>query len=470
MLWQAVVLTALPLEVFASHETPFAVVEGKTLVACNACARERGLTPGLSVVRAAASCPSLVFAPRDRAAEEALLEGLAAFAYGFTPQVVLRADGVLMRFTDKASPIGDPHRLVASVARGLADMGYAFEIAMAPTAVAAWLCARAAMRCIWTPKDPWRALLRPLPLAQLPLADAAREACRALGLTRVGDLLDMPRSGLVRRFGREVVSLLEELMGERPEVESFWAPAPRFRRRLCFSHSAETEEALAFALARIVREWVVVMRARDARADGFVVEMSHEDGSLRSETFTLTRPERDGQVLVRLIRERLRDLRPASPITAVTLSAPLEASTEGSLPLWHDGQWYEQGFGGLVDRLRARLGREAVRALSVRPDHRPERASREDPWPPQGPQGSAGAVAAERPIWLMDPPERLEVICGMPTLRGPLRLARGPERVETGWWDEPVVRDYFVAVNPACEYFWVFRSAQDEWFLQGYFA
>ncbi len=470
MLWLAVVLTALPLEVFASRETPFAVVEDKTLIGCNARARDRGLAPGLSVARAAASCPSLSLAPRDRAAEEALLEGLAAFAYGFTPQVVLRADGVLMRFTDNASPVGDAHRLVACVAQGLADMGYAFEIAMAPTATAAWLCARSAMRCVWTPQDPWRALVRPLPLAGLPLAEASRDACLALGLARVGDLLDMPRSGLIRRFGRDIVSLLERLMGERPEVEDFWAQAPCFRRRLGFSHPVETEEALSFALARIVREWVAVMRARDARAGGFVVEMTHEDGSLRSEAFTLTRPERDPQVLVRLMRERLRDFRPASPITAVTVSAPLEASTEGSLPLWRDGQWHEQGFGGLVDRLRARLGRDSVRAVSVRPDHRPERASREGPWPPQGPRGSAGRVAAERPIWLMDPPRRLEVVCGIPRLRGPLRLARGPERVETGWWDEPVVRDYFVAVNPAHEYFWVFRNARDEWFLQGYFA
>ncbi len=470
MLWLAVVLTALPLEVFASRKTPFAVVEDKTLVGCNARARDHGLTPGLSVARASASCPSLSLAPRDRAGEEALLEGLAAFAYGFTPQVVLRADGILMRFTDNASPVGDAHRLVAYVARGLADMGYAFEIAMAPTATAAWFCARSAMRCVWTSKDPWRSLLRPLPLAELPLADAVRDACLALGLARVGDLLDMPRSGLVRRFGREVVSLLEGLMGERPEVEDFWAQAPRFRRRLSFSHPAETEEALSFALARIVREWVAVMRARDARAAGFTLDMIHEDGSLMSETFTLTRPERDGQVLVRLMRERLRDFRPASPITTVTVSAPLEASTEGSLPLWRDGQWHEQGFGGLVDRLCARLGRDAVRAVSVRADHRPERASREDPWPPQGSGGPLGHVAADRPIWLIDPPERLKVVCGMPRLRGPLRLARGPERVETGWWDEPVVRDYFVAANPAHEYFWVFRSARDEWFLQGYFA
>ena len=469
MLWLAVVLTALPLEVFAARPAPFAVAEDKVLVDCDAQARAQGLAPGLSVAQACALCPSLSLGARDRAAESGLLEGLAAFAYGFSPCVVLRADGVLMRFTDQASPVGDPHRIVAQVTRGLEDAGYAFEIAMAPTAALAWLCARSAMRCVWTVKDPWRLAMRALPLAGLSLVGEARAACQALGLARVGDLLDLPRPGLARRFGRETVWLLEGLMGERPEIEDFWVPAPWFRRRLSFPYPVETDEALAFALARIVREWVLVLRAREARVAGFTVEMSGEDGSLRAEAFTLTRPERDGQALMRLMRERLRGFRPGSAITAVTVSAPLIASTEGSLPLWRDRQWCEQDFRGLVDRLQARLGHESVRVLSLHPDHRPERATREGPWPPRAPGGRLHALAG-RPIWLMDPPERLDVARGVPMFHGPLRLTQGPERVETGWWDGPVVRDYFVAVNPGHESLWVFRSARGEWFLHGYFA
>ncbi|WP_297395981.1 DNA polymerase Y family protein [Acidiferrobacter sp.] len=470
MLWLAVVLTALPLEAFAARPAPFAVVEDKVLVACDARAQAQGLVPGLSVVRAHALCPSLSLGVRDRLAETTLLEGLAAFAYGFSPCVVLHADGVLMRFTDEASPLGDPHLVVAHVTQGLADMGCAFEIAMAPTAALAWLCARSAVRCVWTSKDPWRLAVRSLPLTGLSLTDEVRAACQALGLTRLGDLLDLPRPGLIRRFGREVVWLLEGLMGERPEIEDFWAPAPWFRRRLSFSHPVETDEALVFALARIVREWVMVLRAQEARAAGFAVEMTCEDGSVRSEAFTLTRPERDAQILMRLVRERLRDFRPGSAITAVTVSAPLEASTEGSLPLWRDGQWREQDFRGLLDRLQARLGRDSVRALSLHPDHRPERASREASWPPRRLQGPPAHVLGDRPIWLLDPPERLDVVRGMPMLCGPLRLVRGPERVETGWWDEPVVRDYFVAISSRHESLWIFHCARGEWFLHGYFA
>jgi len=64
MLWLAVVLTALPLEVFAARPAPFAVVEDKVLVDCDAQARTQGLTPGLSVVQACALCPSLSLGAR----------------------------------------------------------------------------------------------------------------------------------------------------------------------------------------------------------------------------------------------------------------------------------------------------------------------------------------------------------------------------------------------------------------------
>ncbi|WP_298135697.1 DNA polymerase Y family protein [Acidiferrobacter sp.] len=470
MLWLAVALTALPLEVFAARPAPFAVTEDTVLVGCDAQARAAGLAPGLSVARACALCPSLSLRARDRIAEGDLLEGLAAFAYGFSPHVALRADGVLMRFTDRASPMGDPHLVLAHVTQGLKDLGYAFEIAMAPTAAMAWLCACSAVRGIWTQQDPWRRAARSLPLTGLPLTGEVRAACRSLGLSQVGDLLDLPRAGLARRFGQGVVWLLEGLMGERPEIEDYWAPAPRFRRRLVLAHPVTTDEALMFAVARIIREWVMVLRARASRVAGFTVEMACEDRVPRIEAFTLTRPERDGQVLMRLVRERLRDFRPGSAITAVTISSPLEAHTETSLPLWRDGPWREQDFRGLLDRLQARLGHESVRALSLCPDHRPERASRETAWPPRRLQPPSGHALVDRPVWLMDPPERLNVACGVPMFHGPLHLARGPERVETGWWDGSVVRDYFVATNARHESLWVFRCARGEWFLHGYFS
>ena len=470
MLWLAVVLPTLSLEVFASRPAPFAVIEDAVVVACDDQARARGVTSGLSVGQACALCPSLSWRGRDRQAEAALLEGLASLAYGLSPHVVARPEGVLLRFTDQASPVGDPQRLMAHAEAVLGAAQYVFTIAIAPTAACAWLCARCGLRSLWTARDPWRQGLRSLPISHLPLGTSVQAACQALGLYEIGELLDMPRAGLIRRFGAGLVQVLEDLMGERAPTEPFWTPAPQFRRRLLFAFPVATETALWFALQRIIGEWVTVLQARAACARRVTIMLTYEDRSAGSQVLTLARPEREAPVLMRLVRERLRDLRPPSAIVAVALQSPLERAEMDNLPLWRDGQWYEQGFRGFVDRLHARLGHDAVRFLSLQADHRPERATVERPWSPLCGAGPRPCFMPERPLWLLDPPERLAVVGAAPQCRGVLRFLQGPERLETGWWDGPVVRDYFVAINPHQERLWVFRTPQSEWFLQGYFA
>jgi len=469
MLWLAVVLPALPLEVFASRPAPFGVVEERVLVACDAKAKSYGLSPGLSVTQACAVCPSLSLQVRDRLAEAALLENLAVFAYRLSPRVVLKPTGLLIHFTDKMSPVGDPHTLFLKVEEQLQDMGYQAEVAIAPTAAAAWLCASSGTRTVWTKHDAWRTALRSLPLKKLPLAKEVHDACAGLGLSLVGEILDLPRAGLSRRFGLDVVHTLERLMGERPELDVSWVPPSLFKRRLLFSFAIEAEETLLFGIHRVVREWVMVMRSREARVSQFTLDIGCEDRTTHSERFTLVRPERSVQVLMGLMRERLRNWRPSAAITFVSVVAPLDISTEGSLSFWHEEGCHDSGFKELLDRFHARLGRESVRTLSWHPDHRPERSTIEGSWPPLGLPAHMPPFC-DRPFWLVDPPISLDVIHHIPQSSGPLRIIVGPERLETGWWDGSVVRDYFIAVNVRNERLWVFRAPDGQWFLQGYFG
>ena len=52
-------------------------------------------------------------------------------------------------------------------------------------------------------------------------------------------------------------------------------------------------------------------------------------------------------------------------------------------------------------------------------------------------------------------------------------LRQGPQRIESGWWDEaPVARDYYVAADAANARFWIFQDlrAPQRWYLHGVFA
>ena len=88
-----------------------------------------------------------------------------------------------------------------------------------------------------------------------------------------------------------------------------------------------------------------------------------------------------------------------------------------------------------------------------------------------------GCSCGPRPVWLLTEPRQLEVRTDRPLFESlPLFLMAGPERIETGWWDDaPATRDYYIAENAAGHLVWIYRERLLEpdrpvWYLQGLFA
>lgn len=63
---------------------------------------------------------------------------------------------------------------------------------------------------------------------------------------------------------------------------------------------------------------------------------------------------------------------------------------------------------------------------------------------------------------------------GRPAYQGMLTILEGPERLETGWWDESgIARDYYIALSGRGVRLWVYRDRGDSrkrWFLHGFFG
>ncbi|MEE8287024.1 MAG: hypothetical protein V3R72_10050, partial [Gammaproteobacteria bacterium] len=67
----------------------------------------------------------------------------------------------------------------------------------------------------------------------------------------------------------------------------------------------------------------------------------------------------------------------------------------------------------------------------------------------------------------------LRTVAGDPWLEGRLHLARGPERIESGWWDgHDIARDYFQALHASGTCYWIYRELREQraWYLHGVFA
>jgi len=210
----------------------------------------------------------------------------------------------------------------------------------------------------------------------------------------------------------------------------------------------------------------------------------------RDSPFTLARfalgaPSRTPSHLSLVLRERLARIALPAPVAGLALAsesvAPLAGHNAGLLP----GDAARVLDVPLVDRLRARLGEDAVKLVAPNADHRPERATcvaavghaREAARPAgsrrRSPvQATVPLPPAPRPLWLLPVPQPLAALFDAQ----PWVLREGPERIESGWWDgADVRRDYYVAESPAGELAWIFRDHRrgtddGEWFLHGLFA
>lgn len=426
----------------------------------------------MSLAAACALAPDLRHRPRDAAAEDAALGQIAAWSVQFTPAVSLQPPrGLLLEIEGSLRLLGGIGSILEAIRRGVADMGYTVSLACAPTVSAAWLLARGGTERVFAGQRAIREAISPLPVRVLDCEAQALDTLAAIGARTIGDLLALPRDGVARRFGQRLLDQLDRALGERPEARAFFTAAPRFDAAIELAAGTASAEALLFPARRLLTQLAGYLAGRCAGIQGFNLVLRHEDAPDTVLEIGLAAPSREADRFVLLARERLAATALAAPVTRVGVEAG-EILTLAGEPgnLFPDHAGDAGDWARLVERLRARLGPDAVHGLAPRAEHRPERA-----WRATAPGARAEqAGRAPRPLWLIEQPRPLAEVNSKPRYRdGALALLAGPERIESGWWDgADVKRDYFIAQTPDRATLWVYRDRRRPggWFLHGIFG
>ncbi len=490
-LWGCLLLPELALEVFTrAHAAdaaagPFAVSSGghyPRIVTANEAALARGLQCGQLVSAAYALVPDLALRERDTGSELAALAAIAACLTQFTPMVSLAPpQAVLIEIGGSVRLFGGLPTLVQRIGRGIRTLGYAARSAWAPTPSAAMLLARAGRVQPVSRRSDLERALADVALAHLETADSAEAIAllHAAGIRTLGAACALPRAALARRVGTGFVDMLDRACGRVPDPRVPYVPPPRYEGRLELPAPVGEVEALGFAVNRLVHELAGWLLGRGLGVSGIALTLAHERHvgvrtgvPATTVRFALAAPAREPAHLIGVLRERLARVALPAPVERIVLAseatAPLAGSNLGLLPGDDAASTVP-----LLDRLRARLGEHAVVRVSMRAEHRPERA-----WAEAVPAAnareavtSAATIAAPRPVWLLGEPQPL----GAMLESQPWILRDGPERIESGWWDgADIRRDYYVAENARGELLWIYRDSRyagdGEWFLHGIFA
>ncbi|MDR3506771.1 MAG: DNA polymerase Y family protein [Caulobacteraceae bacterium] len=494
-------------------EPPLALVErgarGLRLLALNPAARAAGLQAGQAHADATAMVPHLISLPAEPERDLAALRRLALWAERFSPLVGIEArppgsESLMIDMTGGAHLFGGEAALLGELRQRLARADIPARVAMADTPAAAWALARYSGRDeTLAPAGGGREALAPLPVEALRLEAAALILLRRFGLRWIGDLYDLPRAGLARRFrgeaGLRVVERLDRALGFLADPLTPERPAPLYRAWQAFAEPlidmagidaqlAPLTETLAGQLDR------AGLGARRLSLTGFRV-----DGRATRIEVALSAPAAAPAHLARLLRETgLERLDLGFGLDALMLSADrAEPVTQAQGRLQGEREAAQAGaLAGLIDRLQARLGEAAVRRPGARESWLPERS---EIWLRAGPQAPAFPAPAalrgrERPVLLLNPPEAVETIAEAPDgapvrfvwRRAPRRVVRaqGPERLGAEWWRQDEARpartrDYYRVEDDQGRRYWLFREGlygrEDAerapgWWLHGVFA
>lgn len=465
MLWACLHLPRLPIELREPRDVGVAAVTDqhgsrRYLIACNDTAQKAGLHHGMDATTALAYMPSVLLLKRSPVQEKRALNALASWALQFSSRVSMDAQRWLLWIEIGASLkyFDGLDALKQKIINGVESLSYSASLGIAPTPEAAALLAYGNSASCIEHRDAIQPAISALPIHCLSIATQVREHLHSVGLRNIGEVLDIPRDQLARRFGPEVTTYLQRLLGEAPDPRRPHVVATTYQRRFELAAAIYSVEALLFPLRRMLLELQGYLRSRDTALQLLHLRLNHEHTPATLLQIRTTAPQRDAQRLLMLLREKLeRTALPEATTELVIKVDEFVSPGDTQMDFFAEAKSRDRSWTELLDKLRARLGEQAIKRLGLNDDHLPEKA-----WcvatDEARQQHADTASLPERPLWLIEP----KLLHDLPQLPGK------PERIECGWWHEDARRDYYIAETAEGARWWLYRDLDSaQWYLQG---
>jgi protein ImuB len=482
----AVHLPRLSLEVFRPRWSPrtedgCVVLDKDKVVIADAVAKDVGVVMGMKRGGVLTLAPNALAYDRNAGREQDMLCEVAVALMRFSPMVCVREeDTVIVDISASLRLFGGVLRICHLISQVVAAVGVTLCMSVAPTGQGSWLLAKRGRRRVLKMNSLERALGQ-LPYLAVPEVRRFSDWFTGLGCHVLNDIRRLPRAGLKKRCGVDLLDSLDRAYGLAPEVYEWLELPPSFSARVELPDRVEHAEAILFSARRLVVQLCGWLSAQQLALTHATVLLEHERGRDAIEPtaieIALAEPTWHEEHLVRLLKERLGRIELDAAVIAVRLSASkVQAAEPPSEDLFPDPGGSSEDHNRLLELLVARLGAENVLRPAPTSDHRPESANR---WVSVQEPVKLAPRPSElpRPAWLLETPIRLMVKQHRPFYGSPLKLVSTAERIEAGWFDGgQTARDYYVAEATDTSCYWIYRerpSATTEevrWFLHGMFG
>ena len=454
----------------------------------------------------------------------AVQRAVASLALGLTPRVALVDEAVLMDVTGSLRLFGGLARLMQLLAQRLAtffdENGLQPQVERAQGATS--LIALGRLRYL-RGGSAVRKRVSQLPMHTLTAARPHLGVLERIGCRTWDDLLRLPRDGVARRFGAQLLEALDRARGSATDDYEWQLLPEHFEEKLELDALVTHAPALMAGVERLLVQLHAWLLGRQRGHCALKITW-HLDkrrdvpptGELEVRT---AQPAQDLRHVARLIAERLAQQQLPAPVHSVSLQSLVterlvdSAAATGSLLM--EARRQGDSAAELVERLSARLGPAHVQAWQADDDHRPELMQR---WMPAHfaiksiaecvhptlakglkrlKTGEPPRTEALYPTWLLPQPLKLATAGNSPVYQGKLVRLTGPQRLEAAEWlladsdaarqaglcAKPwALRDYFIYRSQQGSLLWIYserlvaapeagqQRAWCAWYLHGFFA
>lgn len=426
------------------------------VIQCSKGARKLGIKIGMGLAEASVIYAKTTILPYSPKCEEDCLLHVATQLYNIASDIVLEPpSGIAINLSPLVRYYQGQDNFIALCHRTLHNNQVTVQFASGATIEIAQVLANASQNTVYRNNQQAFIALCHCQIALTSLPCKQVEQLHRAGIRTIKQLLDIPLEELGKRFPNTLISYVLALKGVKSSPRKTFHPSREFQQYIELPFDLEETVRVNHYLTKPLKQCCEYLFKRGRVTDELEIQLYQRESTPLCISIKSGTPHYhpiDWQALIEL---KLEQATLNSPITALSLACKRSFEFNGeNLSLLESG-YSQQAENILYGKLLAKLGDSNVESPRCINDHRLEYSSDEH-------TDATLSTHSIQPAWLLQPPTPLSV---------ETHIVYGPERLQTGWWDEqPVTRDYFIAVTAQGQRLWVFRDKALQWFIHGYFA
>lgn len=466
-------------------DKPLAIVDTKNNQICqlNAHAQQQGIKLGMGLASASLSCPNLLLHEYNYDIEEHAITHLANALYFVCSDIALAPpQGIALRAQNMLQLYGGLSQYWPLIKQCLAQQQVHYLASSAYSIQAAKVLALCKQSLISEKRERiFKALLK-CDIAASDIDPKDKVKLLRIGVKTISDLHQLTSAELANRVSRVSMSLIHELFGKQAAKVKFYHPLSTYSDYLELLYEVHLSARLLPVLNKCISKFSDFLLLRNAHALSINITFFQRDNEALTHTFNSIQGIYKTSQWLDIIELQLSNISFASPVYALRIECThYETAQSSNVDLFNQKASHVAAL-TLLSRLQSKLGEQNIHQLRFKADFRPEQSTHKSKFT-QGQRAcnkstnynnSDGlaitsqhqvmptSIFADRPGLLLEPPEPLTVA---------VQVIKGPERIQTGWWDnKSVKRDYYIGQSEDGQQVWIFKTPNKQWYLHGYFV